>query len=194
MEDPSWGGWGGRYIKLRENTYIDQVPEENYQYPEGRWYGKNAWGYLSVRKGTTATDEQRSIYFKPIWRWSKAMQNDFAARADWCVKPYGEANHAPVVELAHKSDMKAAPGKTVKLSAKGSSDPDGNTLSYRWWQYREAGSYPGDITFDSNGGVKSSFVVPDDAKKGETIHVICEVTDDGVPALTRYARVIITVK
>ena len=194
LEDPSWGGWGGRYIKLRENTYIDQVPEENYQYPEGRWYGKNAWGYLSVRKGTTATDEQRSIYFKPIWRWSKAMQNDFAARADWCVKPYGEANHAPVVELAHKSDMKAAPGKTVKLSAKGSSDPDGNTLSYRWWQYREAGSYPGDITFDSNGGVKSSFVVPDDAKKGETIHVICEVTDDGVPALTRYARVIITVK
>ena len=149
---------------------------------------------MSVRKGTTATDEQRSIYFKPIWRWSKAMQNDFAARADWCVKPYGEANHAPVVELAHKSDMKAAPGKTVKLSAKGSSDPDGNTLSYRWWQYREAGSYPGDITFDSNGGVKSSFVVPDDAKKGETIHVICEVTDDGVPALTRYARVIITVK
>ena len=90
--------------------------------------------------------------------------------------------------------MDVASGKTVKLNAKGTKDPDGDKLTYKWWQYREAGSYPGDITFSSNGGVKSSFVVPEDAKKGETIHVICEVTDDGVPALTRYARVIITVK
>jgi hypothetical protein len=29
---------------------------------------------------------------------------------------------------------------------------------------------------------------------GETIHIICEVTDQGTPELTRYQRVIITIE
>ena len=191
-EHPDWGGWGGRYVKVRENTWLDPVEEEGYVYPEGRWYTSNAWGRTRLKKNIP-NDQMLIDYLRPTWHWIEPLQNDFAARADWCVKPYDEANHAPVVVVAH-DNMNVASGKTVKLNANGTKDPDGDKLTYKWWQYREAGSYPGDITFDSNGGVKSSFVVPDDAKKGETIHVICEVTDNGVPALTRYARVIITVK
>ncbi len=192
-EHPDWGGWGGRYVKVRENTWLDPVEEEGYVYPEGRWYTSNAWGRTRLKKNIP-NDQMLIDYLRPTWYWVEPLQNDFAARADWCVKPYDEANHAPVVALAHDDDLSAAPGKTVKLSAKGTKDPDGDKLTYKWWQYREAGSYPGDITLESNDGMKSSFVVPKDAKKGETIHVICEVADDGVPALTRYARVIITVK
>lgn len=192
-EHPDWGGWGGRYVKVRENTWLDPVEEEGYVYPEGRWYTSNAWGRTRLKKNIP-NDQMLIDYLRPTWHWVEPLQNDFAARADWCVKPYDEANHAPVVALAHDDDLSAAPGKTVKLSAKGTKDPDGDKLTYKWWQYREAGSYPGDITLESNDGMKSSFVVPKDAKKGETIHVICEVSDDGVPALTRYARVIITVK
>lgn len=192
-EHPDWGGWGGRYVKVRENTWLDPVEEEGYVYPEGRWYTSNAWGRTRLKKNIP-NDQMLIDYLRPTWHWVEPLQNDFAARADWCVKPYDEANHAPVVALAHDDDLSAAPGKTVKLSAKGTKDPDGDKLTYKWWQYREAGSYPGDITLESNDGMKSSFVVPKDAKKGETIHVICEVADDGVPALTRYARVIITVK
>ena len=191
-EHPDWGGWGGRYVKVRENTWLDPVEEEGYVYPEGRWYTSNAWGRTRLKKNIP-NDQMLIDYLRPTWHWIEPLQNDFAARADWCVKPYDEANHAPVVVVAH-DNMNVASGKTVKLNAKGTKDPDEDKLTYKWWQYREAGSYPGDITFDSNGGVKSSFVVPEDAKKGETIHVICEVTDNGVPALTRYARVIITVK
>ena len=33
-----------------------------------------------------------------------------------------------------------------------------------------------------------------DALGQETIHVICEVKDDGTPQLTRYRRIIITVE
>ena len=33
-----------------------------------------------------------------------------------------------------------------------------------------------------------------DAKPGDTIHFVCTVTDDGTPALTRYARVVVTVR
>lgn len=192
-EHPNWGGWGGRYVKVRENTWLDPVEEEGYVYPEGRWYTSNAWGRTRLKKNIP-NDQMLIDYLRPTWHWVEPLQNDFAARADWCVKSYDEANHAPVVALAHDDDLSAAPGKTVKLSAKGTKDPDGDKLTYKWWQYREAGSYPGDITLGSNDGMKSSFVVPEDAKKGETIHVICEVTDDGMPALTRYARVIITVK
>lgn len=33
-----------------------------------------------------------------------------------------------------------------------------------------------------------------EAEQGGTIHIICEVTDKGSPALTRYQRFIITVE
>jgi hypothetical protein len=35
--------------------------------------------------------------------------------------------------------------------------------------------------------------VPDDAAPGQTIQLVLEATDDGRPALTRYARVVVTV-
>lgn len=194
LENPSWGGWGGRYVLVRENTWLDPVPVEGYKYPEGRWYGDNGWGRCSLRPGSTATDEQRSAYFKPMWRWSIAMQNDFAARADWCVKSYAEANHQPVAVLAHSADIKAKPGSKVSLSAAGTSDPDGDSLTFSWWQYAEAGTYPGSVDISDSDSVNAMLTVPADAKSGQTIHVVCEVTDSGTPRLTRYARVVVTVK
>lgn len=129
-----------------------------------------------------------------MWRWSKAMQNDFASRADWCVSEYEDANHPPVVKLVNELDMQASPGESIKLSAEGTTDPDGNRLSFLWWQYTEADSYEGIVEIQNDRQVQASVVIPKDAESGETIHVICEVTDDGVPALTRYQRVVITVK
>ena len=37
-------------------------------------------------------------------------------------------------------------------------------------------------------------ITPTDAKVGDTLHLICEVTDNGTPALTRYQHVIVTIK
>jgi hypothetical protein len=160
LEHPTYGGWGGRFVKEKD--------------------AKNTW------RGA----EDDGSWSKPIWRWSEAFQNDWAARADWCVKPYDQANHAPVVKLAHAPDLKARPGQKVSLSAKGSEDPDGDALTYRWWQYQEADTYDGAINIVNAGKQDASFTVPGDAGKGETIHIICEVTDDGMPPLTRYQRVI----
>ena len=50
MESPSYGGWGGRYINVRENTWFDPVPEPDYNYPEGRWYAATAWGRNYLRE------------------------------------------------------------------------------------------------------------------------------------------------
>ena len=39
-----------------------------------------------------------------------------------------------------------------------------------------------------------TFTVPEDAKSGDTIHIIAEVQDDGIHGLKHYQRVILTVK
>jgi hypothetical protein len=177
-----------------ENTWLDQVPE-GFTYPEGRWYTKNAWGREGTRQGkTSSTSPEYREYFKPMWRWSPAMQNDFASRADWCVKSFDEANHPPVVKLAHALDIEAKTGETIELSAKGTTDPDGDELNYSWWQYHEADSYTGSVTIENPNAPKASFTVSADAEKGQSIHIICEVQDNGSPQTTRYQRVIITVK
>jgi hypothetical protein len=192
QEHPDWGGWGGRYVRVRDNTWLDPVPEPGYRYPEGRWYTSSAWGRSAMRAG----NKDRALvaeYFTPLSRWAPAFQNDFAARADWSVKSYAEANHPPIVGLAHAQDLKARTGETVRLSARGSSDPDGDELVYRWWHYQEAGSYDGTDEIRGAGQPEASIVVPVDAANGATIHIIAEITDTGSPTLTRYQRVVVSV-
>lgn len=135
----------------------------------------------------------RTRYFQPLWRWLDKVQLDFAARADWCVKDYASANHHPVVNLNLESlDLSVQPGEKIILDASQSQDPDGNILKFHWWIYLEAGSYKGNFCFESDQP-KTVFSVPQDACSGDTIHLICEVSDNGVPSLTRYKRVIIRV-
>lgn len=171
-EDVSYGGWGGRMVQSSTNPY--------------RWEdGKHVTDYDPY------TQKAEAAY--PQTRWIPALQNDFAARADWCVKSYNEANHPPVVKLAHAHDLRVKPGQTVTLSGS-ATDPDGNALSYRWWQYEEVDSYDGKVALQNADQAKTSFTVPTDATAGKTIHLILEVTDKGSPTLTRYQRVIATVE
>ena len=193
VESPGWGGWGGRFVNVRNNAWLDPVPEAGYEYPEGRWYTETAYGRTRLRK-EISNDEILTEYFKPQWRWIDAIQNDFAARADWCVQSYEEANHPPVVKLAHARKLTVKPGETVHLSAQDTHDPDGDQMDYRWWQNQEVDSYAGTVEIQDTGNQDASFIVPADAGKGETIHVICEVTDTGTPPLTRYQRIIIKIE
>jgi len=195
LESPDWGGWGGRYVKVRDNTWLDPVPSPDYNYPGGRWFTGSAWGRISLRQGETTFNNPRvEAYFKPLWRWTDVLQNDFAARADWTVKPYDEANHPPAVELRHADDLQARRGTTISLDARDSTDPDGDRLTYSWWQYAEADTYAGEIAIKGAGKSRATFVVPDDAETGDTIHVVVEVTDNGTPPLTRYRRVVTTIE
>ncbi len=125
-------------------------------------------------------------------RYVSIAQRDFANRLRWTVTPsYANANHAPVVTVP-ALDRSAAAGDTVVLDGS-ATDPDGNALTYKWWEYKDVDTYPGAIAFASATTAKTSFVVPGDARPGQTIHAILEVTDNGSPSLTRYARVVVTV-
>ena len=49
------------------------------------------------------------------------------------MKSYEDANHPPVVKLSNALEMTAKPGSEIKQSAKGTSDPNGDKLNYKWW-------------------------------------------------------------
>jgi len=202
LEDPTYGGWGGRFgvtnNKLSQNNVLDYDPD---------------------------TNQYEAEY--SLMRWFDDIQNDFAARANWAVaKTYSEANHAPTVTVKEGFNLTATPGEQVTLHAI-ARDPDGNNVTFKWWRYAEADTYdeskvvknqvienkiPGanlllNVTRNLAQGEivnnlalygsttdTTTFIVPKDAKSGDTIHIIAEVKDDGKFNLKRYQRVIVTVK
>lgn len=165
---PEWGGWGGRFKHIKGGLYRDDVDKVD---------GKS---------------EARAT----VYRWRPAYQNDFQARMDWCVKPAKEANHPPLAGFRGKASreivqLDAVPGEEVSLDAGGSSDPDGDKLSYRWFVYREAGTYVGDVKIENAFTQKTTMHMPRDAF-GKAVHAILEVIDDGTPPLTVYRRIVVT--
>lgn len=194
MESPAWGGWGGRYVKVRNNVWMDPPPFPTWEHPTGRWTIDNSWSKKLENVTDPREQEARTKYFKPIWRWLDDVQNDFAARAEWCVKDYASANHHPVVRLKNTPlNMAVSPGGKVTLDATATIDPDGDALNFRWWHYFEAGTYAGTPLPESKEA-KTTITIPEDAQPGDEIHMICEVKDSGTPALTRYTRVVIRIK
>jgi hypothetical protein len=201
-DHPEWGGWGGRYESYRPDvpvtdprTFIGGVPIE----PETRSIWTNATDDYApplfpefgraTRPGSTSYRDAKAT----LWRWRDDVQNDFAARMDWCVKPFAEANHPPVPVLAHADRMTVHSGQGITLSAKGTSDPDGDSLSYFWFPYREAGSFRGPVKIDGAENADGARVVAPTVDKPETLHIVLRVTDKGSPPLSRYRRVIVTV-
>lgn len=169
LKSPHYGGWGGRLVqsKAQPNRWEDGIETVEFN----PYTQKMDTAYAQVR-------------------WVEAIQKDFATRADWCVKDYKNANHPPSVKLLHAHHLRAKPKQTVFLKGK-ATDPDGDKLTYKWWQYQETGTYNGSITVENADKLHASFKMPHDIKKGETIHVILEVSDSKAINLTRYQRVII---
>lgn len=127
-------------------------------------------------------------------RWLEALQEDWAARADWTVNGYDSCNHAPEV-TAESYDITAAPGEIVTLNGT-VSDPDGDGLDIRWWVYEDASEYHGELSglrvwYEDQASTK--FTVPSDAQPGDYFNVILETSDDSDASMTRYAQVIVTV-
>lgn len=167
---PQWGGWAGRYC-FNEDL--------------GLWWcdRRDTW------QGTTSRDNT-------LKRWTAGLQNDFKARADWCVATtFDKANHPPRPYLQGDGsqavlELDVAVADEVSLSAAGSTDPDGDDLTCEWIHYPEPGTYEGSLTLDTARGPTCTVHMPAGAL-GKTIHIVLQVTDDGDPPLTRYRRAIL---
>lgn len=199
-EHPDWGGWGGRYelykpdfANTKKGGSIVTIE------PETREIWTNANDSLSpyIFKEYGRTVGRDTVTFNgyrvTLWRWRKDFQNDFAARMDWCLKSYEEANHPPVPVLSHPEEITVKSGEDFGMDASASTDPDGDNLSYLWFNYPEAGSYKKMIKVGGAENGHSAHAKAPEVEKKETAHFILKVTDKGVPALSRYKRIIVTI-
>ncbi|MFM2287163.1 MAG: hypothetical protein RL684_306 [Pseudomonadota bacterium] len=198
-DHPNWGGWGGRYV-LRQ-----PVGETRPIWTQG---GDAFSRVTSSDTVNGVTSDQATI-----WRWRTAFQNDFAARMDWTIKPFKGANHPPLVAIdgrvgAQPIDIELAVGEKATLDASRSTDPDGQRLTYRWFQYDEAG-YEGaqsgtpPLGLTNARSAKVTLSAADTCRPGwlgqaacpvqGVAHLILAVTDDGAPQLTSYRRVVVHV-
>ncbi|MEO1451218.1 MAG: DUF1593 domain-containing protein, partial [Bacteroidota bacterium] len=97
IDQPSWGGWGGRFSRTKVadfwSRHIDIKADEQanapfYTYREVSDY------WVDPQDGKEYVDN-----YAPIWRWREAMYNDQICRMDWCAQPFDKANHHPVAAV-----------------------------------------------------------------------------------------------
>lgn len=165
---PTQVGWGGYFVKgISDDKATDSFT--NFQSP--------------------VSDKSReySAYFYP------ATFNNFAARMDWANE--GKGNRNPIVVINTNEGIELLRVKSKKrgivmLDASKSYDPENDELSFKWWIIPEAGSYSGEVSIPNSDSKIVKFDLPKDFS-GKTLHVICEVTDNGNPNLTSYRRIII---
>ncbi len=163
--NPSYGGWGGRYVRLPGSV--------------------NVW--------EDARDEESPG--KSVWRWLTHIQGDWSARADWCVRGKKQANHPPVAAVngnvgssVLRANAKA--GQKLALDASASKDPDEQRIGKAWWHYTEASTYADVVDMDRSLRDKIEFTVPFDTKP-QTHHVMVTVRDGGTPSLFAYRRLLV---
>jgi Protein of unknown function (DUF1593) len=202
---PDWGGWGGRYI---------------YRQPYGETHsiwtqGGDMFARVTSQDTVVGIDGERHVSDQAtIWRWRTSFQHDFAARMDWTVADFANANHNPLLEVNGQAGtapvlIDGEVGQRIELDASQSKDPDGQKLHYSWYHYVEAGLADGNlasITIENADTAKATVTATATCSplwlpirktcppEPGTAHIILAVTDNGTPSLTSYRRIILTVR
>lgn len=104
-----------------------------------------------------------------------------------------EANHPPVPALIHPAHITVKSGEGFTLDAFDTTDPDGDSFGFLWFNYPEAGTYKKEIMVNGAENVHLAFFTAPEVEKKETAHFIVKVTDRGEPQLSRYKRVIVSI-
>lgn len=192
---PHYGGWGGRFTR----TLSENVPAEHFT---ATHLCEDTPFYMYRDDVDTYWDFEcdmlhRKSMLAAVGRWRTAYQNDMASRMQWSVTPnYKEVDHNPIAILNGDKTLDflyidAKPGEEVLLNAAESFDPDGDSLSFRYYVYSEAGTYRYPVRILGEDSATATVCVPENASHDE-IHIILEVTEKNrkMP-LTAYRRVII---
>ena len=171
--------------QLREMGYVVWMPPQ----PKGEFLAEgDTFTYLNL-----LGNGLRAFQDDTYGGWGGRKQPNTEGQTErmhWSVTPaFKDANHHPVIKAP--LSLKGKPGDTLKIKAE-VKDPDNDDLTLKWWQFK-VGSYVGDVSVANPETAATDFTIPSDAKAGDTIHLILEATDHGIPALTHYHRLIVSV-
>ena len=201
------GALGGEYPTYKWGVEGD-TPSFLYVMPNGLnnpedphqcgWAGYHERGMCADSLTTAWTSWQepvRSISVGYKQRFYPDELNDFMARMQWAAEGKGNLNPYVVIPndtinitVTKKKKVKKGTMISLSLDASKSFDPDGDNLQFSWWQQPEIGKTK--ITIEQADQPIATLRIPADAK-GDTIHIICEVHDDGPYHLPAYRRIII---
>ncbi len=193
-QDPTWGGWAGRWdpksgaSRSGHPSYMSMnILDLHNRTVEAANNGTTV-DLLSMFGFGGANSGEEDHSFPNMYPERNLAE---AARMKWSVTPnYEDANHYP--ELTGPLSINAKLGEEIEINAI-ATDPDGDQLDIKWW-YFPVGTYEGaNLAVDSPSTAQTKFKVPEDAKTGDTIHLVLQAIDHGTPALTKYRRTIITV-
>lgn len=195
VNQPSWGGWSGRFSKKKVadfwSRHLDIQVDEAREAP--------FYTYREVDDHWVDPQDQK-VYAGnnvPVWRWRKAMYNNQICRMDWCVRSFDQANHHPVAAIDGDDGdaivrLQTSAGQKLKFDASASRDPDGDKLRFNWWIYKEAGTYAGDIALRNSDTSEVHLDIPTGATESQ-LHLILEVRDDHQHCLFDYRRIVVDV-
>ena len=143
---------------------------------------------------TSWTEPLRSISVGYKQRFYPDELNDFMARMQWADE--GKGNHNPLVVVNGSKGrspilLSAKAGETLKLDASATTDPDGDALNFHWWQQPEIGAAK--VSIEGDEKPVATIHIPADAA-GSSIHLICEVHDEGPFHLVAYRRIILSIR
>ena len=202
------GALGGEYPTYKWGVEGD-TPSFLYVMPNGLnnpedphqcgWAGYHERGMCADSLTTAWTSWQepvRSISVGYKQRFYPDELNDFMARMQWAAEGKGNLNPYVVIPndtinitVTKKKKVKKGTMISLSLDASKSFDPDGDKLQFSWWQQPEIGKTK--VKIEQADQPIATLRIPADAK-GDTIHIICEVHDDGPYHLPAYRRIIIS--
>ena len=201
VDYPEYGGWGGRFGRtndsLLQNTVLDYNPytkQFESQYTLTRWLtdinndfaARADWGVAesyedanhnptaTVKEGTELTAKAGD---KVTLRAQASDPDKDALTYKWW--RYFEAD----TYQEYKGTTKAVEAINEEYG-----------LSLGWTRKLDENEVVDAVELSGADTEKMSFTIPDDAKSGDTFHIILEVQDDGAIPLKAYQRVIITVE
>ena len=97
------------------------------------------------------------------------------------------------MRIAGDRERTVKAGDPVALDAAGTTDPDGDGMDFSWGVYPTTPELSHQVVIEGRDTRAARLVVAPELA-GRTIPILLSVTDRGRPRLTRYGRVLITVR
>lgn len=175
LENFSYGGASGRYHRVYDQTNSKGEILNMWVVDEDMYRGYDG----------------KEQPLESMWRYVADIQRDFAARIDWASKSeYMDGEHKPILTIEEGLDICAKAGSTVSLHANASST-DQTKASVNYRIYKEPSSIS-NVQL-SQTDTTATISIPEDAKTGDTLHIIVQAKANGHYELVKYQQVIITV-